>query len=144
MIIKCMSRKDCEKYLDKINISTIIISIKSTGDSTPFKLTICNNPNVIRIRYFEFDDVLTDYDFPYNYAITKKDSERIAKFVINYKDKIEQIIVHCDMGISRSAGVAAAIAKYLNLNNDRFFKEPYHPNKTCYDMVLSSLNKLKE
>ena len=64
---------------------------------------------------------------------------KIAKFVMRHKDSIEQIIVHCDMGISRSAGVAGAIAKYLNNDDNKFFMAPYTPNMTCYHKVLFAL-----
>jgi predicted protein tyrosine phosphatase len=38
-------------------------------------------------------------------------AREIAKFVIQYQD-IDTLIVHCDAGISRSAGIAAAISKW--------------------------------
>ena len=142
MIVKCMARKILEKNINNFDVPTIIISIRSIGDKPPKKLFLHSNPQVKDFITLAFDDV-TAYCQGY-YPITEQQARKIAKFVMRYKDSVEQIVVHCDAGISRSAGVAAAIAKYLNLNNDRFFKEPYDPNKTCYDMVLSSLNKLKE
>ena len=142
MIVKCMARKILEKNINNFDAPTIIISIRSIGDTPPKKLFLHSNLQVKDFITLAFDDVTT-YCQGY-YPITEQQARKIAKFVMRYKDSVEQIVVHCDAGISRSAGVAAAIAKYLNLNNDRFFKEPYDPNKTCYDMVLSSLNKLKE
>lgn len=142
MIVKCMAREILEKNINNFDVPTIIISISSTGGIPPKSLFLHSNPQVKGFTTLAFDDVTTYHE--YYYPITEQQARKIAKFVMRYKDSVEQIVVHCDAGISRSAGVAAAIAKYLNLNNDRFFKEPYDPNKTCYDMVLSSLNKLKE
>lgn len=142
MIVKCMARKVLEKNINNFDVPTIIISIRSIGDTPPKKLYLHSNPQIKDFTTLAFDDV-TAYCQGYC-PIDERQARKIAKFVMRYKDSVEQIVVHCDAGISRSAGVAAAIAKYLNLNNDRFFKEPYDPNKTCYDMVLSSLNKLKE
>jgi predicted protein tyrosine phosphatase len=40
--------------------------------------------------------------------------EGIKVDVDAYKDEVESIIVHCEAGISRSSGIAAAIGKVLN------------------------------
>ena len=138
MIVKCMARKILEKNINNFDVPTIIISIRSMGDMPPKKLFLHSNPQIKSFITLAFDDVTT-YHENY-YPITEQQARKIAKFVMRYKDSVEQIIVHCDAGISRSAGVAAAIAKYLNGNDDYFFvRSPYTPNMTCYHKVLFAL-----
>lgn len=51
-----------------------------------------------------------------------------------------EIIVHCDAGISRSAGIAGAILKYLTGDDTQIFDNPYyHPNMWCYRKTLNAL-----
>lgn len=140
MIVKCMARKVLEKNINNFDVPTIIISIRSIGDKPPKKLFLHSNPQVKNFITLAFDDVTT-YCQGY-YPITEQQARKIAKFVMRYKDsRVEQIVVHCDAGISRSAGVAAAIAQYLNGNDDDFFvRSPYHPNMTCYSKVLFALH----
>lgn len=138
MIVKCMARKILEKNINNFDVPTIIISIRSIGDNPPKKLFLHSNPQVKDFITLAFDDVTIYYQG--YYPITRQQARKIARFVMRYKDSVEQIVVHCDAGISRSAGVAAAIAKYLNGNDDDFFvRSPYRPNMTCYSEVLFSL-----
>lgn len=138
MIVKCMARKTLEKNINNFDVPTIIISIRSTGDTPPKKLFLHSNPQIKSFITLAFDDV--EIYYANCYPITEQQARKIAKFVMRYKDSVEQIIVHCDAGISRSAGVAAAIAKYLNGSDDDFFvRSPYTPNMTCYCKVLFAL-----
>ena len=138
MIVKCMARKILEKNINNFDVPTIIISICSTGDTPPKKLFLHSNPQVKSFITLAFDDVIT-YHENY-YPIDERQARKIAKFVMRYKNSVEQIVVHCDAGISRSAGVAGAIAKYLNNDDNKFFMTPYCPNMTCYTKVLFALN----
>jgi hypothetical protein len=46
--------------------------------------------------------------------------------------------VHCGAGVSRSAGVAAALGKWLNNDDGFIFNNfSYCPNFTCYRLVLN-------
>lgn len=138
MIVKCMARKTLEKNINNFDVPTIIISIRSIGDTPPKKLFLHSNPQIKSFITLAFDDV--EIYYANCYPITEQQARKIAKFVMRYKDSVEQIIVHCDAGISRSAGVAAAIAKYLNGSDDDFFvRSPYTPNMTCYHTVLFAL-----
>lgn len=137
MIVKCMARKILEKNINNFDVPTIIISIRSVGDTPPKKLFLHSNPQIKSFITLAFDDVET---YCQGYCpITEQQAIKIAKFVMRHKDKVQQIIVHCDAGISRSAGVAGAIAKYLNNDDNKFFMAPYTPNMTCYHKVLSAL-----
>lgn len=50
------------------------------------------------------------------------------------------VIVHCDAGISRSAGVAAGILKAQTGSDSQIFDSPMHrPNMHCYMTTLQAL-----
>ena len=64
---------------------------------------------------------------------------QIKEFVEQVKDRVERIIVHCKAGVSRSAGVGAAILYALNGDDMRVFRDKYSlPNMTCYRKVLNA------
>jgi len=67
-------------------------------------------------------------------------AKKIIKFVEKYLDKIELIVVQCDAGISRSAGVAAALSKCIN-NDDKYFFKNYLPNSLVYSTILKVWNE---
>lgn len=71
---------------------------------------------------------------------SEKHAEQIINFVKRYLDKIELIIIQCDAGISRSAGVAAALSKCINADDEYFFKQ-YLPNSLVYSKILKEWNK---
>ena len=69
------------------------------------------------------------------------DARKVALFVTRHVT--DRIIVHCDAGISRSGGVAAAIAKWmLNDDSEFFYSGQYRPNMWCYRKTLTALYDL--
>lgn len=74
--------------------------------------------------------------------ISKDDAEQIAAFAKRvFNNNLDELWVHCDGGISRSAGVAAAIMKYFTGDDSEIFNSGrYIPNFTCYSMVLEALH----
>jgi len=64
-------------------------------------------------------------------------AKRIVDFVRLHMHKVEIIICQCEAGRSRSAGVAAALAKCLTGDDTRFFKEPYNPNSLVYSRIVA-------
>jgi predicted protein tyrosine phosphatase len=78
-------------------------------------------------------------------CITKEQAAEIAHFARSVYPQVERIIVHCEYGQSRSAGVAAAISKHYEGNSGGIFGNPvYSPNRTCYDFVLGALQEKKK
>lgn len=93
--------------------------------------------NVVDICSVQFLDL--DNTYPIKKDLMHfKDAKKIAEFISQYKDKI--IIVHCDAGQSRSAGVAAAISKYYNDDDFEYFDNPhYTPNMLCYRLMMDAM-----
>lgn len=115
------------------SIDRAIISISSIGDESPkFK----TNNSIKDILYLNFND-----EEDGAFAIQYEHARKIAIFIDTMKNMVDQFIVHCDAGISRSAGVAAAILKYLTNDDTSIFEDPqYYPNRRCYCYVLNALN----
>lgn len=90
--------------------------------------------------FLQFDDVEREHD---GYIpIDQKQAEQIAKFIrMIYADEyVHTIVVHCEAGISRSAGVAAAILKWWIGDDSPIFDNNYYRlNMRCYRMVLNAL-----
>jgi len=125
----------------------IVISIREP-DSPGYinkPVEIPSSPNCMGILYLDFCDMdAVKYpktkDFPEIYKLFSKDDARsILKMVELTAPYINLIAVNCVAGISRSAGVAAALAKCLGQSDEKFFnpKGPYRPNMFVYRTLLN-------
>ncbi len=133
---KVMSRKNCERYCKQCHTkASIIVSIKSSWDRVNPDLPSNDKNNVKHILSLSFDDV--EYEDDPDFCIKREDGERIAAFINEHYDEAETIIVHCDGGISRSAGVAAAIMRVKEGDDHPVFNNrTKRPNMTCYLRTL--------
>ena len=68
---------------------------------------------------------------------TSKDADDILNFVDYYKSKVNLIVVHCEAGISRSAGVAGVLSLIYNGTDEYYFKN-YLPNILVYRKILNA------
>ncbi len=133
---KVMSRDACERYCRQVHDkSAIIISIKSSWDSVDAEVFTSKTNNVRGILRLAFDDI--EYEDNPKFCMTFDDGQKIARFVNTWYDKVDRIIVHCDGGISRSAGVTAAIMRVKEGDDFPLFdSQRKHPNMTCYLRTL--------
>lgn len=129
MIIDVRSRKTIEQNQYNANI----ISITSQSAYADIK----NCGPTLFLHFEDFDTELPGWPIQ---PIQKEDAEKIAAFVMINKHNGRHFIVQCDAGVSRSAGVAAALMKYFNGDDTPIFNNPqYCPNMRCYRMVLEAL-----
>jgi predicted protein tyrosine phosphatase len=92
--------------------------------------------NLMDVLRLKFNDVENGSS-----AISSDQAYQIKDFVLKNLDKgIHSCIIHCSAGISRSAGVGAAISKAINGEDELFF-EHYMPNLTCYKKVKEVFEK---
>lgn len=132
MNFKVMSKSDAQAYSALIEEKAIIISITDVSDSDA---TFFVNPNIKDILRLKFDDV--ESDTPNH--ISREQAKRIIEFVSQHINDIDLILVHCGAGISRSAGVCAALMLIINGNDRDIFEcSKYCPNRTCYRYVLDA------
>lgn len=135
--IRILNRKEAKKFsYESHDFKSAIISITDTDKADV--IFEKNEANGIRaVLRLKFDDVERDYKN--EHCITKEDAENIVKFVNKNKNKVDKFIVHCEAGVSRSAGVGAAIMKALNGDDWDVFKNPLKcPNMKCYRTVLNA------
>ena len=134
--IEVMSRKEAVKMSFDLNVATVVISITDV-EAEPANIHPNSKNNILAVLPLKFDDL----DFGPT-AMTEKDAEKIVNLINNLPDKCRHVVVHCEAGISRSAGVAAAIMKHLYGVDWVIFENPrYNPNMHCYQTLLEAFNQ---
>ena len=90
---------------------------------------------LVAVLHEQFDDVLPGEDG----AIEERQGAEIVEFVrmLAEDGRCSRIVVHCDGGVSRSAGVAAAIGLLVGNGDSFVFDDPrLCPNMGCFRAVL--------
>ena len=143
--VTVMSRENAVQCCrEKHRQPSVIISISDpnrTYDTGPF----CSKENgvtaILPLSFCDADGPGKDVygrDVDESNLMQDEDAAKIARFVRENRDKL--IIVHCDAGFSRSAGVGAAIAKYFTGDAKRYFGGvDYEPNMWCYSKTMMAL-----
>lgn len=139
--VQVMNYKTAEEYAlslhDEVSVM-ISISSRDCGEAciTPNQLN-----NIQEVKFISFNDTDNkDLDFG---GITNNQAKEIADFVkrvVKEYKYLDTIIVHCEAGQSRSAGLAAAILKWLYNDDTKIFNNMrYTPNMMVYRAVLNKL-----
>lgn len=78
-------------------------------------------------------------NYPEVRLMKEEDAKKIKEFVeeLIKNDEIEELIVHCYAGASRSPAVAAALSKIYNDDDQEYFEE-CTPNMHVYNMILDA------
>jgi predicted protein tyrosine phosphatase len=132
-IIVC-NRDRSEKPFD---FKHIMISISCPND--PVELpNSANRISVLFLKFHDFNKPIEGYKI-----FDEEDAKRIIDFVnMNQGSKEDwKLVVHCDAGISRSAGVAAALSKIFN-DDDKYFFKHYLPNSLVYNTILKVYDEM--
>lgn len=148
MKVTVMNRHSAVYYCYKENdVKTLMISISDPRmkyGTFPF---VSENNQIAEILQLKFSDA----DSPDGWDVygnritaddlmTDEDGKKIAEFLNRHHG--EPVIVHCDGGISRSSGVAAAIMKFYNDDDSPIFDSGYYkPNMWCYRKTLNALHQ---
>jgi predicted protein tyrosine phosphatase len=133
---------DCEKPY-------ILISITCPKDTEPTLLASKTRLGVLKLRFHDWDNhakehLTTKYKDEVDAGkwvfFNEEHARKIIKFVKEYQDKVEVIVVNCAAGISRSAGVAASLSKCMT-GDDIYFFNHYLPNSLVYATMIKEWNK---
>jgi predicted protein tyrosine phosphatase len=150
MNIIVKSRVEIERN-NNIKQTHVIISIYTPFDKPPMVVINPLTRFVFQLAFDDFDEpgpsatrVLGRELVLFNNVMAKE----IVEFVDRFKD-VECIVCHCDAGVSRSAGVAAALSKFYNGTDDEYFSgetsmysnKRYVPNMRVYRTLLNKLNE---
>lgn len=118
----------------------IIISIRDPNNVKPeFNI---NNSSIKDILYLSFYDISEEAKsiFGGYESMSPIDAILIRDFVLKWQNEIDAIWVQCEMGMSRSAGIAAAIMEYFDMDSKEILESnQYYPNKLCYDLTKNEL-----
>jgi predicted protein tyrosine phosphatase len=110
----------------------VIVSISTPGDPKP---NILPDSNLKDVLYLWFADV----NRPIKGAgrvISQDDAKQIVDFYLKAKaDNIPHLVAHCDAGVCRSGGVAAALCKIDTGDDEKIFKKSI-PNMLVYNTIL--------
>lgn len=114
----------------------LIISISTPGDELATLKTNDHTVGLIMLQFYDMDRVIEGYNEEYAPGMFKqRDAERILELVQSCPTA-EEIVVHCDAGMSRSPGVAAALAKVLFGDDSWWFKRHSGLNRLVYRTIL--------
>lgn len=92
--------------------------------------------DVLRVAFYD----VSDHDPSGLPAITTLQARDIARFILTHAGPDTDFIVHCDSGVSRSAGVARAIQEYYGLPDECIDScRDIQPNYIVYRAVLDQL-----
>ena len=122
--VTVLSREEAIRQADSFGKDTCVISI-----TTPGKTNVSFPCDTLHEAF---------YDTTESIGISIADAVQIRDFVTQELVKgIKHLVVHCDAGVSRSAGVAAAILKATGRDESEILDNPnYFINARCYAYVL--------
>jgi predicted protein tyrosine phosphatase len=109
-----------------------VISIHDPGSEPPAIPESAFLRGVLRLSFHDLDRAGGREDAV---LFTPGHAHEILDFLGRVRGEVEALVVHCEAGISRSAGVAAALSRAL-FDADRFFFEHYVPNPLVYATLL--------
>jgi len=114
------SRRQVQRLIP--SSKSILISIASPGQNHP---KVSGSWRSLQLKFHDIDEVREEGDTIIN--------EWHAVNILKYLDitQPEEIVINCEAGISRSAGVAVALEEILNGNNKAFKKYPNHNRRVA-------------
>lgn len=116
-------------------VGHVVISIRDP-DRKPVRIK--ERKGLRAVLRLAFDDVepVGDVEIPPGLRkMSEADASAIWRFVDEHKASVGLLVVHCEMGLSRSPAVAAAVTRALGGDDAPFFEE-YTPNLFVYDLLL--------
>lgn len=139
MYIEVMNRRDATRlcYKPSSGRKISMISIFTPGDEYQSGPVVRNG--VKALLTVGFCDV--SEDSPETPAITQEDADKIAQFILYRVSKgCDDFIIHCDAGMSRSAGVARAMELFFNVPADNVvYQHGNFANNFVFRMVFHAL-----
>ena len=123
------------KHVSRISPEEPYIVISITDPKTP-DANVAESGSRAGLLRLKFNDT-GDYGQPLRDTVvmTADHARQILDFVTEHKDDVSTIICQCEAGMSRSAGVAAALSHILQGQN-KYFYANFEPNKWVYRTVI--------
>lgn len=119
--------------------NTAIISFSDTEEDY---IDFPEGTDVLKLAFYDVRPHTVSKD---HYDKILPQAKDIAEYVYKKMKENKDIICQCDYGVSRSAGLAAAIMEaYAGKGIDVFADYRYTPNQFVYNKVVKELKILKE
>lgn len=117
------------------DVPHVIISITTAVDDLAKLRTNENCRGVLRLSFVDQDVVLPE--FPDRILFGEEQAREVWRFIDEHRDHIDELLLHCDAGQSRSPAVAAAIARDATGDDNEYFRR-YRPNMRVYRTLLEA------
>lgn len=142
MVIKVLSREQAirNSYTNFERKKVIISICDPHNEKVEFNQ---GNSSIKDILYLSFYDISeeTKSIFGSYESMSPVDAILVRDFVLKWQEQVDEIWVQCEMGMSRSAGIAAALMEYFNVDSGTILNSnQYYPNKLCYDLMKNAIN----
>jgi predicted protein tyrosine phosphatase len=143
MLIRVLSRLDVEQGLlagwqeRTPGIKIAVISITDPGSRPANIFAFEPKVKTLRLEFHDVEGHEESVRLGVHRAMSADQASKVVGFLTTLQDR-DVLVVHCEAGISRSAGVAAACAVALDQPDEEFFQYPFNPNRNCYRLVLES------
>lgn len=121
------NRNTMEQALSLSDKEHIVISVCNKNSTHPDIPLSSSTVDVLKLK---FDDVRSGKN-----AISYRDAQKIVNFY-RKNSKVPCVVVQCDVGISRSAAIAAAIAKYSTGSDYIVSDGSYIPNSLVFETLM--------
>lgn len=129
--IQVFSRENMIYHTAGIKSPCVIVSI---SDKHAYAPEFYKNDNIWDVCHLFFDDEEAGPS-----CMTESDAAILVDFVRRYENEDVDLFVHCNGGVSRSAGCAAAIMLMDWGDDGAIFDDGrYCPNMHCYRYVLNA------
>ena len=146
MEIQYMSRANAISYCKEAHLAkTAIISISTPNreyTEAPFATTANGVQDILFLSFADIDGgdapVRNIHGGEEPDIMHPCDGYKIRRFVRKNRN-VDEIIVHCDEGKSRSAGIAAALAEYYCDDATIRHTKGVYPNMRCYLTTMRCL-----
>lgn len=117
--------------------------IISVTDPKTSNAEIIESSNLFDILRLKFDDIGKPNKFQFENStdvlMNSEQAKQILEFVKENLSKVNLIVCQCEQGMSRSAGIAAALSKILQ-NEEEYFLKNYWANRWVYDLLIETAN----
>ena len=140
MKVSILSKSELFNLIEKKELTSKSAVVSFADDKDEF-LDFPKNIDVLKVVFY---DIRPSSTVKEHYDDLLPEAHEIAHFVHQKVLEGKDIICQCDYGISRSAGLAAAILqRYAHRGIDVFADYKYTPNQFVYNKVYQALMRLK-
>lgn len=140
MKVSILSKSELFNLIEKKELTSNSVVVSFADEKDDF-LDFPDKVDVLKVVFYDIKPSSTVKE---HYDKLLPEAKEIAVFVNESIKEGKDIICQCDYGISRSAGLAAAILeRYAHRGIDVFANYKYTPNQFVYNKVYKELMKLR-